>query len=511
MISTSISAASSSSAMLLLIVVVVAVVVVSSVLLLNVSAASTTSSPTSPSSSSSSSSSLQELSSSLTSIYFIGDIHGDVGCAKEWVKKTNLINITSTPYTWIGNNQSNEAIVFMGDYVDKGSTSSSALLFVKELQTTFPDNVVTILGNHDFFLMMDTALQYNDNDEHHPLGHPHHDYTYAFMHPEEYIESNFTKNRDDDEEILDYILSGLSYVYDHNLVNSLHMCAPNCIGIGNDDAVNNMFDIIPPFNTNHTLKERVLERLETWRNEYAYGLYDSDILQWMTQQPIVAVVGDALIVHGGVSAKIITYLDSLQTRTTLEDFMQEVVNNRLNAFFQKQFERKDNNGPNQIESYLFSESDIPFELVLDFIQHRGYFHQSDGCKDVNTVLDTLSQDTNRKINRVVVGHTPQQYATELCDGKLLATDSSLSRSFRTYGNMYCPLNLTSSTSGSSSSSSSKTYCGDTMKETCEGSISLLTRTSVNRKWPTNVRQYQSHELPIFINSHEDDEHSNDEL
>jgi hypothetical protein len=496
MVSTLISV--SSSAMLLLIVAAV----VSSVLLLNVSAAST-SSPTSPSSS------LQKLSSGLTSIYFIGDIHGDVGCAKEWVKKTNLINITSTPYTWIGNNQSNEAIVFMGDYVDKGSTSSSALLFVKELQTTFPDNVVTLLGNHDFFLMMDTALQYNDNNDKHPLGHPHHDYTYAFMHPEEYIESNFTKNRDDDEEILEYILSGLSYVYDHNLVNSLHMCSPNCIGIGNDDAVNNMFDIIPPFNNNHTLKERVLERLETWRNEYAYGLYDSDILQWMTQQPIVAVVGDALIVHGGVSAKIITYLDSSQTRTTLEDFMQEVVNNRLNRFFQKQFERKDINGPNQIESHLFSESDIPFELVLDYIQHRGYFHQSDGCKDVNTVLDTLSQDTDRSINRVVVGHTPQQYATELCDGKLLATDSSLSRSFRTYGNMYCPLNLTSSTS--SSSSSSNTYCGDTMKETCEGSISLLTRTSVNKKWPANVQQYQFNELPIIIKSHEDDEQSNDEL
>jgi predicted MPP superfamily phosphohydrolase len=501
----------------------IVVAAVSSVLLLNVSATASTSSS---SSSSSSSSTLQKLSSDLTSIYFIGDIHGDVGCAKEWVKKTNLINITSSPYTWVGNNQSNEAIVFMGDYVDKGSTSSSALLFVKELQTTFPDNIVTILGNHDFFLMMDTALQYNDNDNNdvesdsenknkknpHPLGHPHHDYTYAFMHPEEYIESNFTKNRDDDEEILEYILSGLSYVYDHNLVNTLHMCAPNCIGIGDNDAVNNMFDIIPPFNTNHTLKERVLERLQTWRNEYAYGLYDSNILQWMTQQPIVAVVGDALIVHGGVSAKIITYLDSLQTRITLEDFIQEVVNNRLNAFFMKQFEEQnDIDGPNQIESHLFSESDIPFELVLDFIQHRGYFHESNGCKDVNTVLDTLSasDDADRSINRVVVGHTPQQYATELCDGKLLATDSSLSRSFRTYGNMYCPLNLTSSTS---SSSSSPTYCGDTMKEACEGSISLLTRTSINEKWPKNIQQYQFHELPIIINSHENDvQQSNDEL
>jgi hypothetical protein len=51
-----------------------------------------------------------------------------------------------------------------------------------------------------------------------------------------------------------------------------------------------------------------------------------------------------------------------------------------------------------------------------------------------------------------------------------------------------------------------------MKEACEGSISLLTRTSINEKWPKNIQQYQFHELPIIINSHENDvQQSNDEL
>jgi len=37
----------------------------------------------------------------------------------------------------------------------------------------------------------------------------------------------------------------------------------------------------------------------------------------------------------------------------------------------------------------------------------------------------------------VVGHTPGDDARELCSGTLLAADSSLSRPFRAFGNMYC--------------------------------------------------------------------------
>jgi Calcineurin-like phosphoesterase. len=101
--------------------------------------------PLSSSSSSSSSSSfslpslsLRKLSQDLTSIHFIGDLHADVSCARQWVEKTNLVNLTTTPFEWLGDPHA-DALVFLGDYVDKGSTSASVLKFVRELQETFPE------------------------------------------------------------------------------------------------------------------------------------------------------------------------------------------------------------------------------------------------------------------------------------------------------------------------------------------------------------------------------------
>eukprot|EP00553_Chaetoceros_curvisetus_P002230 CAMPEP_0204628904 /NCGR_PEP_ID=MMETSP0717-20131115/16834_1 /ASSEMBLY_ACC=CAM_ASM_000666 /TAXON_ID=230516 /ORGANISM="Chaetoceros curvisetus" /LENGTH=154 /DNA_ID=CAMNT_0051645665 /DNA_START=89 /DNA_END=550 /DNA_ORIENTATION=- len=134
-------------------------------------------------------SSLRQLSEDLTSIHFIGDLHADVGCAKKWVEKTRLVNITSTPFQWLGDSEK-DAIVFLGDYVDKGSTSADVLKFVKELQETFPNNIVTMLGNHDVFLILDTALSFHPENPH-PLGFPFYDYAYSFMHPEEYLESDW--------------------------------------------------------------------------------------------------------------------------------------------------------------------------------------------------------------------------------------------------------------------------------------------------------------------------------
>jgi serine/threonine protein phosphatase 1 len=185
----------------------------------------------------------------LTSVYFIGDLHADVGCAKQWVDATRLIDLSESPFKWTGG--SDEAIVFMGDYVDKGSSSSSVLSFVKELQETFPDNVVTILGNHDFFLVLDTALEFSKNNPH-PLGHPFYEYVYSFMHVEEYIESNFTMKREDDKELLGGILQGLQHAYDLDKEGQLYLCAPHC----QDDNQIDLFATMPPFVDNQTLAER---------------------------------------------------------------------------------------------------------------------------------------------------------------------------------------------------------------------------------------------------------------
>jgi len=171
-------------------------------------------------------SALRQLGTNLTSIHFIGDLHADVGCAKQWVEKTKLVDLTSTPYQWIGDTE-HDALVFLGDYVDKGSASAGVLYFVRELQETFPNNVVTILGNHDVFLVLDTSLSFNATNPY-PLSAPFYDYAYSFMHPEEYLESEWVQNRDDDEEIYEALSSALQFVYDKGLQGSVHLCAPSC-------------------------------------------------------------------------------------------------------------------------------------------------------------------------------------------------------------------------------------------------------------------------------------------
>ena len=59
----------------------------------------------------------------------------------------------------------NEIIVFMGDYGDKVSTSSSVLSLMKELQETFPNKVITLLGNHDLLLLLDTTLEFSKKNQ----------------------------------------------------------------------------------------------------------------------------------------------------------------------------------------------------------------------------------------------------------------------------------------------------------------------------------------------------------
>ena len=49
-------------------------------------------------------------------VYVIGDLHGDVECARHWVNKTNLVSGKK----WVDPSSS---LVFLGDYIDKGPTS----------------------------------------------------------------------------------------------------------------------------------------------------------------------------------------------------------------------------------------------------------------------------------------------------------------------------------------------------------------------------------------------------
>jgi hypothetical protein len=447
----------------------------------------------------------------LTSVYFIGDLHADVGCAKQWVDATRLIDISESPYKWTGG--SDEVIVFMGDYVDKGSSSSSVLSFVRELQETFPDNVITLLGNHDFFLILDTALEFNKNNPH-PLGHPFYEYVYSFMHVEEYVESEFTTKREDDEELLGAILQGLQHAYDLDKEGQLYLCAPNC----QDESQIDLFTAMPPFVDDQILADRYVfhhncfsissmrslqhllthrhfyhlqhrakKRLEIWRKQYAEGLYQSGLLAWLIKQPLVAQVGDALVVHGGVSENLIKYIEynngkGLENGMNVTYALNQVTNEAFAKFFERH--QSDMIGANTIQGRDFEG--ISFEAILDMVQHRGYFKQN-GCKEVNNVLTALG-GKDAGFTRVVVGHTPFDYAAQHCDGQLLAADSSLSRPFRAHGNLYCPL------SKSLNQYKGNKSCASYHNDICEGSITRMRRSSAEDPWPKDMEIMSLDEL-----------------
>lgn len=423
---------------------------------------------------------LRKLNSDLTSITFVGDLHADVGCAKAWVKKTGLVNLTSNPYKWLGD-PDEDALVFLGDYVDKGSSSASVLQFVRSLQESFPENVVTILGNHDFFLILDTALSFSKENPH-PLGFPFYDYAYSFMHPEEYLESEWVETRSDDEEIYGTLVSALQNAYARRLEGNVHLCAPEC----NSEEQVDIFKTIAPFDSDAELAKRARERLGTWRSEYAQGLFDSGLLQWMTSQPLVAVVGDALVVHGGLSKQVVDYMGRLSEHlgTDIADTIQSYINEPFNEFFESGFNNV--TGPNSIERRM--TGGYITELILDLVQHRGYFDRTNGCRDVIHVIDKVNSD-DLQVNRIVVGHTPNSYAREMCGGKLLASDSSLSRSFRAFGNMYCPLS-----SDRAAQYSKDESCGATPEDHCDGSISRMSRASANEAWPSQMDRFLFEEL-----------------
>lgn len=248
----------------------------------------------------------------LKRIFFVGDTHADSFCAQSWIRRTGLIDFESNPWRWTGDNES-DALVFLGDYVDKGITARRNLETIRAVQQAFPDRVVAIVGNHDLFALIDTVLDPKVSKR--PMRYPVSQYAYSFVHPQEFTESGWSPARHDDDELLAALLTALQLVYSKNYESKLLM--PD------------IFEQVPPFNRNASLGRRMKERFQTWEQEYAQGMVDSGLLEWLAKQPIVAAVGDALLVHGGVSA---SGLRSVLNRASAQS-VQEVLHDKTNEAY----------------------------------------------------------------------------------------------------------------------------------------------------------------------------------
>ena len=314
---------------------------------------------------------LRRLGSHLLSIYFIGDLHGDPQCAREAVERTNLVNFTTNPWSWIG--LESDAIVFLGDYVDKGSRSRYVLEFIRTLEENFPTQICAIMGNHDLYMLIDTAMHQNYHS--YPMGQPVHDFTYSFVHPEEYIESGWSPSRSDDHDIMSALHRALQHVYMNELQGSLFICTPenSKCSYPQDD----VFHSTPPFQNDPDLAKRVKERVNAWRSEYAQGMVESGLIQWLSKRPIVAVVGDALVVHGGVPVNLLNYLvsnvDSEMKQSSVGDLLHDSVNSPLYQFW-------DTHGAGIDTAFSLNHTipELALQIAVEIVNYRGYFNTKRG-------------------------------------------------------------------------------------------------------------------------------------
>lgn len=73
-------------------------------------------------------------------LILVGDIHGDLQSLLWTLKEINFERLLGNPHN---------KLIFLGDYVDRGSNSIGVLYVVCFLKQKFPDSVVLMRGNHE--------------------------------------------------------------------------------------------------------------------------------------------------------------------------------------------------------------------------------------------------------------------------------------------------------------------------------------------------------------------------
>lgn len=83
-------------------------------------------------------------------IYSISDIHGRFKEFKQRVLQLSSLNFFDE--------DNNDKLILLGDYIDRGSNSLKCVLLSKILTDKYPDKVIALKGNHeeDFLLKLYT-------------------------------------------------------------------------------------------------------------------------------------------------------------------------------------------------------------------------------------------------------------------------------------------------------------------------------------------------------------------
>jgi Calcineurin-like phosphoesterase len=340
-----------------------------------------------------------------TTVYVIGDLHGDADCARQWLQRTQLIDTTTLEWK-----NTTSHLVFLGDYVDKGIQSRQTVEFVKELTERYPQQVTALLGNHELELLRDRteAIWGGSTAGYFQLP-------YAATHPAEYL--NYISDTNDDSLDRDRIVVDALYnasieIYGRGLQRSVFF-VPDLSHKGS------VLHLIPD-HLRSVVHERLLVFQKSYLDAYRTG---TDLGTWLETRPIVKILHGTIFMHGGLSRDTAPYVQS-------ESHVQH-----LNEQFQR----------NAVESRLqtFLTTTALGRAVYDILVYRGN-HKEGACEWLPDVLPS-------NVHQLAIGHTPSSSVRiNNCDAetsgmnmahpknyRILALDSALSRWFRNSGNNYC--------------------------------------------------------------------------
>ena len=376
-------------------------------------------------------------------VWAIGDLHGDAGCARHWVERTNLIsNVSAPPEEWVWTDPSAK-LVFMGDYIDRGPEARAVLSFVRELTTRFPDSVYALLGNHELNLLVDRAR---------PAGGGRYlEYAYAAAHPAQY--AAWLPGGEDEPgsaEVLRALHEALLLVYREGLHGQGVLMTP--------EGPRSVVQFVRPA----AMRPRVAGAIRRWQSAYLRGVGTRTPLGAWVQRPLSVVLADTLFVHGGMYEGLLDLSvpatrDAPAVRLGAAGGLALLNARWLNA---SRAARVGALAPRRGESEAEAEaaearalagSAELLHLASEMVEYRGLHEayagryedrHSRGATPAQVACDrvvALLRQLN--VSRIAVGHTPEESVRVRCGGRLLALDSTLSRSFRAHGNYYCDAHM----------------------------------------------------------------------
>lgn len=293
-------------------------------------------------------------------IVAIGDLHGDYEAYEALLNNAGLIDNRGR---WSGGET---ILVQTGDVPDRGPDSLKIIEHLQQLQKKAPrkgGKVITLVGNHEA-MNVTGDLRY---------VHPGEYKAFADRGSRQRRESTYNANRESLEAF--YLKQDSS--------------------LSSNEIKERWFEATPLGK---------LEHQAAWRP-------DGDVGEWIVNNPAVTIVGDSLFVHGGVSAKYVSFsVDEINA------MVREALIARNTAPTSILYDAE---GPFWYRGHVHTE---PMSAQKEAIQtaETTAVPALSASEEVDLVLDTFA------VQRIVIGHTPSLTGIKASyGGKVIQIDTGI--------------------------------------------------------------------------------------